>query len=514
MRARGPALAAAAAVLSALPALDKAWHIDEPFFLAIAGRILAAPLDPLGFLFNWYGWTAPMALFNNTPPLWGYLLAGAASFAGGQEWTLRLCLLPLDVLAALSLYGLASRFLARPLLPVLLCLAAPAYLVDMQLLLAEKPMAAFGFAGLWALAAGLEKGDERLVRGSAALLALAVLSKYAGVLFLAPAAALLAAHGRPGRHVAAYAAAALSGVALYVLWNTGSAVGAAWRVTSDAARWPWEPFKLRSVLAFVGGATPLLWFWPAWGSSRAAWAAAALAAALFLPGLDVEPVRAADRLLGAFLAAAAAGGAASLLPRARPVWAAWTGAVLFFLLVVYWSVLARLTLFLVPPLVFAAAERLEGRRGEAVLASALLASCLLSAGLGWVDYRYAGLQRDTALRVKEEFLDRGRTVWYSGHWGLQHYLDAAGARQLDRGRGGWEQARPGEVVLLPRVNANVAWPPEVPASAERWTFGHPLPLRLISGWDAQAGFYSNTSGFLPYSLSREPLDEYVVFTAR
>lgn len=68
-------------------------------------------------------------------------------------------------------------------------------------------------------------------------------------------------------------------------------------------------------------------------------------------------------------------------------------------------------------------------------------------------------------------------------------------------------------MVLPRVNANVAWPPVVPASAERWTHGHPLPLRLISGWDAQAGFYSNTSGFLPYALSREPIEEYVVFTA-
>ncbi|MBI3298801.1 MAG: glycosyltransferase family 39 protein [Elusimicrobia bacterium] len=508
------ALAAGAAVLAALPVLDKAWHIDEPFFLAVASQILADPLHPLSFAFNWYGWTMPMAALNNTPPLWGYMLAAAASVAGGAEWTMRLCFLPLDALCAAALYAIARRFLERPLLPVLLCLAAPAYLVDMQLLMAEKPMAAFGLCGLWALLAALETGGAALLWASAGLLGLAVLSKYAGILFLAPAVVLLSQNGVGWRRIAAYLALAISGIAAYFLWDAltaREAFGAAWRVSAEAARWPWAPFKLRSVLAFVGGASPLFWFWPSWETSRKTWVAAALASLLFLPIFDTEAVRLADRLLGAFLAAAAAGTLVSLA-RGRAVWTAWAGAVLFLLAVVYWSVLARLSMFLVPPLVFAACERLERRN---VLAAALALSCLLSAGLSAVDYRYAAAQREQAVLIKEEFLDRGRAVWYSGHWGFQQYMDAAGARQIDRGRGGWEQAKAGDLAVIPRVNSNVAFPPDgVPETAVRRRVEHRLPLRLISGWDGQGGFYSNTFGFLPYSVSTEPLEEFRFFEVR
>jgi len=43
---------------------------------------------------------------------------------------------------------------------------------------------------------------------------------------------------------------------------------------------------------------------------------------------------------------------------------------------------------------------------------------------------------------------------------------------------------------------------------------HPLPLRLMSGWTGQAGFYSNLWGFLPYALSTEPVEEYTIVEVR
>ena len=66
---------AACTGLVVFPFAGQAFHIDEPFFLAIARHILSDPLHPLAFWYNWYGDAVPMASINNTPPLLGYLLA-------------------------------------------------------------------------------------------------------------------------------------------------------------------------------------------------------------------------------------------------------------------------------------------------------------------------------------------------------------------------------------------------------------------------------------------------------
>ncbi|MFI5350201.1 MAG: hypothetical protein ACHQ2Z_11700, partial [Elusimicrobiota bacterium] len=87
------------------------WHVDEPFFLAIARQVLRDPLHPLSFAFNWYGYSATMASINNNPPVLAYLLAGALKLSGGGEFWTRACFLPFDLAAAWSLLALAARFL-------------------------------------------------------------------------------------------------------------------------------------------------------------------------------------------------------------------------------------------------------------------------------------------------------------------------------------------------------------------------------------------------------------------
>ncbi len=37
-----------------------------------------------------------------------------------------------------------------------------------------------------------------------------------------------------------------------------------------------------------------------------------------------------------------------------------------------------------------------------------------------------------------------------------------------------------------------------------------IPLRLIDVGDRQAGFYASPFGFLPYTVSREPLDVFAI----
>ncbi|MFA6317346.1 MAG: hypothetical protein WC943_08000, partial [Elusimicrobiota bacterium] len=134
------------AALLALPFLGKAWHADEPLYLPVARHILADPIHPFAFELNYYGRSVPYREINNTPPLIMYLLALGLKLTGGAEWAMRLAFLPFDLAAAAALYLLAARFLARPLLPVLITLVAPAYWINMGHLMPEKLVLAFG---LW-----------------------------------------------------------------------------------------------------------------------------------------------------------------------------------------------------------------------------------------------------------------------------------------------------------------------------------------------------------------------------
>jgi 4-amino-4-deoxy-L-arabinose transferase-like glycosyltransferase len=505
--------------LSAGLFLNKAWSIDEPCFLAMARRALADPLRPTDFDYNWHGWAEPMARVNPNPPLVPLLVAPALAAAGGREWLTRLLLLPFDLLAAASLYLLAASFLDAPLLPVLIVLAGPAWWLSMPMVAAEKWVAAFGLAGL-ALLVRAKKSDARFWL-SGALLSLAVLAKLSGAFWVVPALAWARARGASPRRLTGYAAAVLLPAALVVACGAQRLSGL-WAHTAGS---PYSGLgaaqTARAFLAFVGGCALPACVWPLLGRRTKFSALAAgvvVAAALFSPFFDAERVRLVDRLTGA---AFALGALLVLREAARPgaddggaaLWRWWLGAAAALQLFVYWSVVARYVLFLMPPLTFAAAGGLESRLGararRAVYAASLALSAAVSLALGWVDYSYAGAQKLVAAAVAATPRKPGARLWYTGHWGLQEYMERAGATGLDRSRGGWDQVASGDRVVAPSVNAlTIAMPPGLNVGGRAVAVGCVVPLRLISGFDGQAGFYSSASGFLPYALSREPLDRF------
>lgn len=524
-------IVAAVVILSSLVFAAKPFHMDEPFFLAIARHIVEEPLNPLGFPFNWYGAAVPMAKINNTPPLTGYLLAVAWTLSQGREWMLRLLFLPFDLAAALALYGIASRRLRSPLNPVLLALVSPAYFINMGHIMPEKMMAGFAFPCLWALLKGLDEKKPGWYWGSAVLFALTLLSKYAAVFLALPALALIVSARVSARRTIGYFCLAAAPLALHLgrdlFTGHGAAIQAVAMATSEAGQGAWSApsHKLRSLLSFMGGGSVVGVFWPYLAFRFKPCLGGTLVLlgtfALFLPFFDLAGVRWIDRLEGIVFS----GGAAWFLwglfgvpgeMRNRSLWAAWIAGVSLVLLFVYWSVVARIVLFMVPPLVFALAEALEARWDDARLLRlyrlSLVVVGLLTLALSLVDFRYASAQKEVAALVSARYADR--RLWCASHWGLQYYMEKVAGRELDRARGGWGEVRRDDVVVLSKVNANVLRPIRpILARAQTITVDCAIPLRLMSAGESDAGFYTNMMGFLPYSLSREPLDEFSIVEA-
>ncbi|MBI5883509.1 MAG: glycosyltransferase family 39 protein [Elusimicrobia bacterium] len=544
--------------LTVLIFLGKAYHMDEPLYLPAAWHILKDPLHPFSFEFNYYGRSLPYREINNTPPVIMYLLALGLKLTGGGERAMRLFFLPFDLAAAAGLYLLAGRFLFRPLLPVLIVLACPAYWINMAHLMPEKLVLAFGLWGLYGIIRWSDGRDAEQGHGafgawfwsSAGLMALAVLSKYNAVVLVGAGAGYAVLRGAPWRRVAAWGGLACSGLAAYLAldaFSGGAAPGAAWLVTRQASDMPTSALshRLRSILAFLGGGGLVTAAWPffVWRpTGKGLVLAAALLLCLFSPFLDLGPVRAVDRLTGILLSA----GALLLLARAAlawgkvpgwELWLPWLGLGLAAAFS-YWSVMARTVLLAIPPAVFCLAvlleSRMPARRYAALCLASLAAVFSVGLALSAVDARYADSQRTLAREISERYLDAGRPlpmvggggtpapeppgagrrVWFTGHWGLQYYLERAGAKGLDVSAGGWDSVRAGDVVVVPSVNTNIIRPHrKVLANVTRAEVSSSIPARLMCASGCEAGFYSNVMGFLPFSLSAEPVDTHEIVEA-
>ncbi|MBI4061018.1 MAG: glycosyltransferase family 39 protein [Elusimicrobia bacterium] len=510
-RSRELALVVGASLLLSLPFLGKGFHVDEPFFLDRARELL--------FGASW----APRAWsdYNNNPPVILWLLAAATRLAGENEIMLRALFLPFDALAAASLYLLFARFLKKPLAWTLLAVFSPAYALNMGHIMAEKPAMAFGAAALCALVKGAEERRTGWLGASAALLSAAVMSKYAAIALFPAAAWYLHRRCFSPRVLAVYSALALSPLGAYLLWNTvsdGTALRGVATTMSGASVGTWgrAPHRARSLLAFFGGLAVFPMFWPLVRGRGIAAAAAAAAAFLFLPFFDSAPVRPLDRAFGAWLATGALvalfSAASARGARGRDLWLPWllgTAAVAS----AYWSVIARVVLFAVPPLVLALGsaleERAEDARSRRLPWAAAAAAAALSLSLGWVDFVYAGAQKDLAAELSAGPMKSGRVVWCAAKLGLRHYLLRAGARPLDS-EADWEKVRPGDLVVFARTTTNFRPARPRRANVERRAVASRIPLRLISGFGGEGGFYSNVSGFLPFSPGMEPVEEFTV----
>jgi 4-amino-4-deoxy-L-arabinose transferase-like glycosyltransferase len=484
------------------------WTMDEPMFIAAARHILIDPLHPYAFDFNWYGRLSPMVSIATNPPGFAYVLALAWKLGGGREWAVRLALLPLDLLAAFALFGLASRRLRRPLWPTLAVLAAPAWALDVSHAMAEKLAVALGFAAMYAGLRAIDEDEDRWFWGAAALFAGAMLAKLAAAFLLFPVFFYALRKGVPWRKVALFVVAAGLPLGIYLLVQTfqgGGFAAIGHAVASvDQAGYAGPLERLRAILAFTGGCALAPAVWSLAGLRGRPWPLALGAVAGFLILRSSATGVLFCAVAFCVLAAAFRSDDAFLRD--------WAIAGLL-LLVLYGAVAARTTVFMLPALTFAAARELESRWSPRstgiVIGLSAGALAALTLALSAVDARYCRAQREVADYVAHAYA--GRTIWCDSHWGLQFYMTELGARQLDWTRGGWQEVKPGDVVVYSRVNTNVLWPEKrVDAQMQKLTVGSPIPLRLMSGWGGQAGFYCNKNGFLPFSFSREPLDEFVI----
>ncbi|MEY4949573.1 MAG: hypothetical protein RL698_1784 [Pseudomonadota bacterium] len=537
--ATGDLVLAASATCAALaPFLGKPFHVDDPLFLWLARRVTTHPLDPFGFEVNWYGALEPMWSITQNPPLAGYLIAAAASVVGWSEAALHGVFLAASVVAIVATALLARRCGAPPLATALATLFTPAFLVSATTLMCDVPMLALWLVAMLLWMHGIERDSASLLAAASVVAALAVLTKYFAVA-LVPLLVLWT--WRRVRRVDLRIGWLVLPLAVLLGWHlwTASAygrglVGGAIGYASGAPS-PFGRVGSTAVgIAFVGGCLA------SWAGllplactrrALAAFAGAAVLAALGVTGLEgIGEYRfpAVGWTRWAFVGEAslfAIGGvavailAASEWSRRRDadteLLLAWLLGTYFFAAVVNWTANARSVLPLLPPAAILLARRIAERASSAGtlrprgLAPALVLAAGLSLAVAAADHRLAEAGRAGARAAVERAA--GRKLWFEGHWGLQWYLEQAGAEAIDFAK---SPIRPGDRIAVPSYNTNLRPLPEAVTRLLEVVALAP-PARLTTIHEAVgAGFYAAiATGPLPFGAGAVPAEEIQVYEA-
>lgn len=495
------------------------------------------------------------------PPLLPYYLALVTRLSGGlSERSQHIAYQLFSLLAALTAFALARRFTRFPLWATLFFVASAVFVISSHSLMSDMPMVAFYQAAVWFFVWGIDRGDRRPLFLAGVCMALAFLTRYSaatlvpvllgyGIIKRAPLARLLLPF--------------LVFLAFYGLWETPNVIryGRPHLLASGSVAYETstvedvsvpEPAKSKVINALrnwaqrgVGslGYVGVLMVFPlallsAFVRGRGRWMvfAGLVSAGLlliygnagnFFPGYSFL-----ESLLVGLCVALGLFVPGSLLVQA---WGAlrlsgleaWRrtaddGFLLWWLTVVLASSIlalpfaaARYLFPLVFPLIALFVNRVASVYGDARRAARFLGvgfglGLFLSLNLAFADYQQAEIYRSFVQRRLPGYQSRAFRVWYVAEWGFRHYAEQLGGIFLPP-----EVNAPttGDLIIVPKADAPHAMTEGLLARSkllDSVACYNPSPFRLLDD-RAHAGYYSHGWGYLPFSLSRAPAEQFDVY---
>lgn len=526
-------LLSAAVIAALLVFSDKAFHMDDTLFIWTARQILERPWDFYGFSANWDGTIAPATEIIKNPPLAAYYLALAGYSLGFTEKALHTAFIIPALLAVLGTYALARRLASMPFAAALAAFAAPAFLVSATTLMCDVMMLAFWVWAVFFWIKGVDEGEGAHLVLGAALIALASLTKYFGVSLIPLLAAYSVLRGRKGFAPLLYLlipAAVLGAYHLYTAYMYGS--GLLLDASEYAARIggesPADLYEKAFIgLAFAGGSIIIaLFFLPSiWGLKAAIpGVLLAIAAAFFAYKKGelgfvtfFEPAFGWGYLTELSVFAATGIGIVSLvlydLARNRDpesvLLGLWVLGTLAFTVHVNWTINARSILPMAPAAAILLI-RAAGNAGTVRVFIPIALSFAVSFLVAWADFSLANSAKNAAKTISERYSRDGR-LWFQGHWGFQHYMEAAGAKAID-----WKDGMvmPGDIIAFPFNNTGLKLMKEEKIMlAEEMKYA-PSPYVSTMTLGPGAGFYASEWGPMPFMLFPPHEERYWVVYAR
>lgn len=551
--------------VDSLPFLNRAIHLDENTYWAIAHNVFRNFWFPQDFSGLWFG--IPVLNFSGHSHPVGlsyYLALLIKLFHSDSEWLLRGGFIIFPLVYAVAGYHLARRFTKYPLLTSLLMMVAPAVLVFSPTLMPDIPMTSFWLLSVLAFLAGEEERKFSKIVLAGLGLIIATLISYQAIVM----SGLLAVYAwvRGERRFKIYACLALPIVFLGVYWCAGKSHYGFWAAKRGAQFLSfWNIFgldyfrqKVMGMFSTLGATTIffplLLWvFKKSEGWKRLFLLLAVALATCFLLPNDYSLLEYAEyfffasgglawlwfvvRILGRGLKEVSSQNASAAVQFFLTLW--------ILVVVVYTIVLcefsaARYLAALTPPLAILfviQVERLSGlgkTKPTKVLGATAFATWVVAMLVAFADYQYVGCYRDFSKWFSQKYASAPGTVWVGTEAGLRYYMQQEGARTLINPYGptlpgvlpgsAWGEehfGRPRVNDLLVRpasfLRYDVALDLELSPVIDAKTLTSAFPVRTY-GRTSHAGLHGTNVGLLPFAISWAALDQieisqYNIFAA-
>jgi len=517
-----PALIVAWAAL--LPFIDKPFTIDDPIFLLQAKHALEDPLHPAAFFMVWddtFDAGIPRRGGSVSGPVMAWLLIPTVA-AGGMEWIAHLTQLVFLSAAIVATVSLALRLGTGPrgaLAAGLLVAAAPAVLGMAGTAMPDVPAMALGVVGVERLLAW--RDERRGIQVLAAVSCLALAMQTRAHLLLIPGIAGLLAVG-----------SFLDVASWRARWRAVVPLAGALVLSAAVALVVRDPHPAPGVLASPVGALDRV------PRNVVAFAAGwVLTVPLAIPWMLLRP-RELLRRWPVFVAATACAGAVLVMTRSPQVAIALVAgggvAVIVDILVdagsrrdttqlalglwlliplapaPYMHLPPKFLLAAVPAAAILVARRLGSRdevRGWLALAGVATMGVALSVAILAADAAFAEVGRRATAELIAPGVARGDRVWFVGSWGFHWYATAAGARPVTVTI---PHPEPGDLVAISERSSPSTKALELLGRYPRATLVGRVEAEARGGrvMDAPsgAGFFSNLTGYLPWTWSAGRLD--------
>lgn len=509
-----------------LPFLDKAIHVDDTAYLYSARHILIDPLRPFDFEIDWLGTTTRGIDSLVHPPLLYYYLSIPIALFGEIESALHGSLIFFPLLAGYSMYALAKRFTNRPLTATLFLLFAPPFFVTASSLMLDIPALALTLAATAFFVYGLDSERKELLIASGVLLGAAFLTKEGAALqyFLLGFYALQKKRLRSALLPLSIGCVLSGGWIVFNFLMTGEllpALTGGWFVTINIPLIQ----RIVTLVGYVGGSVLLLGcFLPSDRWRTGASIGLITACALFAshPGRELPGFSKVFFLLillnGTFLLIRVAHVLRNRELVKNPdtqfllLW--FVFPVIFMLMVLSYNAMRHVLIFL-PGLILLLfhADATGTRTGAPALRTKLAFGtnlavlALLSFAISIGDYHFANTYRHYANTIiqKVRSLNADKpgsapTLWFSGHWGFQYYMEKEGGQILGMDR--LNQLRAGDWLVDMKQGHRNFLPPQLRTQlklVEEYRVEQAWPIRVMNH-SSGAGWYAEMWGPLPFAL--------------
>jgi len=174
------AIVVGASLIVSLPFCNKAFHIDDPYYLSIARQILVNPLEPFHGLINWQQIAVPAWNESISPPGYSYWLAAWMALGITGEVGLHLAGSFWTVVLGLATYAWARRLGQWPVAAALLVVTGTLVAAGQNLML-DVPMLALAASSIVLYLRASDKNSVGWATAAGVLAGLAVNFKYAGI---------------------------------------------------------------------------------------------------------------------------------------------------------------------------------------------------------------------------------------------------------------------------------------------------------------------------------------------